>query len=376
MRTTVAACAAAILTSASLMASVDGSTALAASHAGLGGGHDASHNGTPAHAPAFGRGFAAALTINGIGVSGPGVLTSNDRWGPNNTVAFGHLTKGWGPFEVNRQPGRYVSIANPAFGVPIACPCIKAYDPFDKHIHGGVDLPEAKLLAAGVVDETSFDINHVVTGTFHFEVEGALMGAVWGNNFDPDYGHQQQASTHASTPTPASASPAGLGGGSNVGHNTPAHAPAFGRGFALALSVFGGPGAVTQIGDDRWGPDHTVAFGNPTRGWGPFEVNKQPGTFLNGVGGFTTFACPCIVAYDPFNKHINGGTPIVNAKEMVRGVGERIQFDQGTLGGDFQVGSDFGVMAAVWGDHFDPSPPPGSSQQQVAGAHRKDLPED
>jgi hypothetical protein len=160
------------------------------SPAGLGGGSNVGHN-TPSHASAFGRGFAQALVANGIGVSGPGQLTADDRWGPNNTVAFGHLTKGWGPFEVNRQPGRYPSIANPAFGVPIACPCIKAYDPFDKHIHGGVDLPEAKLLAAGVVDETSFDINHFVTATFHFEVEGALIAAVWGNNFD-QYGGQQQ----------------------------------------------------------------------------------------------------------------------------------------------------------------------------------------
>jgi hypothetical protein len=106
-----------------------------------------------------------------------------------NTVAFGHLTKGWGPFEVNRQPGTYPF---PGLPQPIACPCIKAYDPFDKHIHGGVDLPEAKRLAAGVVDQTFFDANHFVTGTFSFLVEGALMAAVWGNNFDPEYGGQQQ----------------------------------------------------------------------------------------------------------------------------------------------------------------------------------------
>jgi hypothetical protein len=179
-------------------------------------------------------------------------------------------------------------------------------------------------------------------------------------------------------PSTALASPAGLGGGSNVGHNTPAHAPAFGRGFALALSVFGGPGAVSGIGDDRWGRNHTVAFGNPTRGWGPFEVNRQPGTFENS-GGFSTAACPCIVAYDPFNKHINGGVPIGDAATMVRGVSEVIQLEKGTLGGSSQVSSDLAVMNAMWGKNFDPTrppPTPGSSQQQVAGGHQQMWPTD
>jgi hypothetical protein len=63
-------------------------------------------------------------------------------------------TNGWGPFEVNKQPGTYLSIANPQNGVSIACPCIIAYDPFNKHINGGVDFQEGKLLAKGVTDRT------------------------------------------------------------------------------------------------------------------------------------------------------------------------------------------------------------------------------
>jgi hypothetical protein len=186
MKNTAAAFAA-LLTSASLMTLPSPSIA---SPAGLGGGSNVGHN-TPSHPSAFGRGFAQALVANGIGTSGPGMLTADDRWGPNNTVAFGNQTKGWGPFEVNRQPGTYPSGVGGS-PVPIACPCVVAYDPFHKRVNGGVDFKEAKTLAAGVVDETIFDQGGHPPGTMHFNLEAALMSAVWGKNFDPHTSSNQQ----------------------------------------------------------------------------------------------------------------------------------------------------------------------------------------
>jgi hypothetical protein len=83
------------------------------------------------------------------------------------------------------------------------------------------------------------------------------------------------------------------------------------------------------------------------------------------------------VAYDPFKKNLNGGVPVGAAKALVFGVPERIEFDAGTgIGPTSRSNFDAAVMAAVWGPNFDPAPPPGSNQQQVASGHRKDLPED
>jgi hypothetical protein len=355
MKNTAAAFAA-LLTFVSLIASPSPSIA---SPAGLGGGSNVGHN-TPSHPSAFGRGFATGLLASGP-IVGDGALTTADRWGPDHTVAFGRPTRGWGLYEVHKQPGTYEQIGG--FQQPISCPCVVAYDPFNRRINGGVDIPEARTLAEGVRDYTEINERSFAGGSTHAVVEGQLMSAVWGNNFNPN---QQQASAHAATSTPASL--AGLGGG--VSRHTPANPPAFGRGFALALSAT----PPTYIANDRW-PQGTVAFGNPTTGWGPFEVNKQPGTF--DFQGPQQIACPCVVAYDPFKKNLNGGVPVGAGKALVFGVPERIEFDEGTgIGPTSRSNFDAAVMGAVWGPNFDPSPPPGSNQQQVASGHRKGLPED
>jgi hypothetical protein len=64
MKTTIAACAAAILTSASVLASLSWSIPAFASQAGMGGGSNVGHN-TPSHPSGFGRGFAKALAASG-----------------------------------------------------------------------------------------------------------------------------------------------------------------------------------------------------------------------------------------------------------------------------------------------------------------------
>jgi hypothetical protein len=185
MKITVAAFAAAILTTASLITYTDGSTSSAiASPAGLGGGSNVGHN-TPSHPSAFGRGFATGLLASGP-IGGDGGLTMGDRWGPHYTVAFGNPTRGWGPYEVNRKPGGYPTVANvnPG-GQPIACPCVVAYDPFNKRVNGGVDVPEARRLAIAVSDGVAYDKYGDIGATMALEVSGALMSAVWGPHFDP-----------------------------------------------------------------------------------------------------------------------------------------------------------------------------------------------
>jgi hypothetical protein len=194
MKTTVAARAVVILTGVSLIACIGGASVSAlAAQQGMGGGSNVGHN-TPSHPSAFGRGFASSLVANGLGVSGPGTLTSRDHWGPNNTVAFGNPTNGWGPNAVNERPGSYSTPANlnPG-GQPISCPCVVAYDPFNKRINGGVDVPEAKLLANGVTDFTSLNMGNDSGASFAVSVEGALMSAVWGPNFNTTR-QQQMAS--------------------------------------------------------------------------------------------------------------------------------------------------------------------------------------
>jgi hypothetical protein len=182
MKTTRAAQAAAIFTSAIVILYVGGSTPSAhASPAGLGGGSNVGHN-TPGHPSAFGRGFATGLLASGP-IGGDGALTTHDRWGPDNTVAFGNRTRGWGPYEVNRRPGDWGNIGiGPR---PIACPCVVAYDPFNKHINGGVDLPEARRLAIAVSDGVAFDKYGTIGATMALAESGALMSAVWGSSFDP-----------------------------------------------------------------------------------------------------------------------------------------------------------------------------------------------
>jgi hypothetical protein len=167
---------------------------------------------------------------------------------------------------------------------------------------------------------------------------------------------------------PRPATQAGGDGGS-VSHHTPASPPAFGRGFALALSL---QPNLSYIANDRW-PQGTVAFGNPTTGWGPFEINKQAGTF--DFQGPQPISCPCVVAYDPFRKNVKGGVPVGAASALVLGVPERLQFDEGTgIGPTSRANADAAVMAAVWGSNFDPTPRIGS-QQQIASDHREDEPE-
>jgi hypothetical protein len=56
-------------------------------------------------------------------------------------------------------------------------------------------VPEAKLLANGVTDFTSLNMGNDPGASFAVSVEGALMSAVWGPNFNAA-GQQQMASGH------------------------------------------------------------------------------------------------------------------------------------------------------------------------------------
>jgi hypothetical protein len=147
MKTTVAACAAAILTCASLITYTDGSTAFA-SPAGCGGG------GHP----------------------------TGTRQASTGGLHFGRDTDRWGPGLSQTQPGDIGDLGS-GF-IHMQCPCDVVRDPFNKHIIGGNPENLEGKLVQGVKDERAFDAGHGLLDNT-FAQESNLMRGVWGNDFDP-----------------------------------------------------------------------------------------------------------------------------------------------------------------------------------------------
>jgi hypothetical protein len=142
-------------TAASLLAFTGVPAAAAASHAGhVSAAHQA--KAAPSTPSTAGRVFAGGLEAAGA------PITNADRWGPNNTVAFGGPTV--------KLLGLRVKVT--------------AFDPFSTNISGSVAVSKAKTLTQGVFDQTAVDSGSFSGSATTLQSEQSLMASVWGSNFD------------------------------------------------------------------------------------------------------------------------------------------------------------------------------------------------
>jgi hypothetical protein len=107
------------------------------------------------------------------------------------------------------------------------------------------------------------------------------------------------------------------------------------------------------------------------------EERRVLGDMLFGQEYECQFACPCVIAYDPFNTRLNGGVDVPEARKLAEGVRDEIAFDnKAYAGGTTNLFTEGALMSAVWGKNFDPNNPPANSQQQVASGHQQMWPTD
>jgi hypothetical protein len=70
-------------------------------------------------------------------------------------------------------------------------------------------------------------------------------------------------------------------------------------------------------------------FGRDTNRWGPRPGFTQPETIADGMGGEVTIQCPCDLVRDPFKRHVVGGVPENQEFQLIPGVRDQREIDQG-----------------------------------------------